>query len=52
MSKEYKASEIAQLINGTLKGCDVTVNGVNSLKMAEEGNVSFEKVKENLVALP
>lgn len=41
MAKEYKASEIAQIVNGTLKGEDVTVNGVNSLKMAEDGNVSF-----------
>lgn len=42
MSKEYKASEIAEIVGGTLKGCpDVLVHGVNSLKMAEKGEASF-----------
>ena len=42
MSKEYKASELASAVGGNLKGNpDVVVRGVNSLKMAEPGDISF-----------
>ena len=42
MEKEYKASELAELVGGTVKGnADIVVHGVNSLKMAESGEASF-----------
>ena len=42
MSKEYKASELAESVNGVLKGNpEAVVRGVNSLKLAEPGEISF-----------
>ena len=36
MNKEYKASELAELVRGTVVGNpDAVVNAVNSLKLAE-----------------
>ncbi len=41
-TKEYKASLLAELTGGTLKGNpDAVVTGVNSLKMANKGEASF-----------
>ena len=42
MNKEYKASELAELVRGTVVGNpDTVVNAVNSLKLAERNEVSF-----------
>ena len=42
MSKEYKASELAEIVRGTVVGNpDAVVNAVNSLKLAERNEVSF-----------
>ena len=42
MNKEYKASELAEIVHGTVVGNpDTVVNAVNSLKLAERNEVSF-----------
>ena len=52
MSKEYKASELAAEVNGTLKGNpDAVVRGVNSLKLAETGDISFLHNAKYLTAM-
>ena len=42
MSKELKASELAEMIHGTVVGNpDAVVTAVNSLKLAQSNEVSF-----------
>ena len=42
MSKEYKASEIAEIVHGTVVGNpDAVVTAVNSLRLAQANEVSF-----------
>ena len=42
MSKEYKASELAEIVHGTVVGNpDAVVTAVNSLKLAQANEVSF-----------
>lgn len=42
MSKTYKASELAAMINGTVNGNqDCEISGVNSLKMSSASDISF-----------
>lgn len=42
MSKEYKASEIAEIVHGTVAGNpDAVVTAVNSLRLAQANEVSF-----------
>lgn len=52
MSQEYSASAIAEMIQGTIKGnADSVIHAVNSLRLAEPGELSFVNTPKHLPEL-
>ena len=50
MNKEYKASELAELVRGTVVGNpDAVVNAVNSLKLKEQEMTSYTESRKTQI---